>query len=474
MNVLLVPYLFFKKFRDSSGVIAQADLANALCSVGVNVTVMLPNRNEGWEYEPTDYFGTHPRMSYVEVSMPKNQMLWAGAMHPEMVRYLTPSKTPLFYDVIFSGNPACAVNWERLLADQGFCRDRAVGMAHFYDAAVIPEETKDRPGVSAEAAPYIDLMEMTSGLAQPAVYSNRYDYDYRLEQAKQFFTPAQARRFRNNAHFVSRPMDAGTPIKRKLDGTFRVFLGRGFGKGSEQAGRLSKNCHEVTVEAIARLRNFVDCKLVVCTATDVNNDWFRKMDEQAGGIELYHRVPRETVLEVMRTCHASIDLRGYDGLYLAAHEQAISGMPVIGYKNKWSSKNCPSALSISKLDPVELSSLLKTVIDQYSDVSDQCFKFAEALEQAHSKQSVGKQLADVLEGQNTVLEPSRYKSYLSVFEGLEEGPWDEIEKKLLSLTRSGNWGRMPNAWVLKMIRAFGYDLEGVSNGLLPKYQVVKS
>jgi hypothetical protein len=335
MRVLMLPYLAFKDFRQSSGIIHQAELAKALAA-GLptgGVTVLMPKRQGGWDYPVNELFGGIDNLTVHEVEFLRDYDLAAGAITPDLAAVLTPERSPVPFDVVFSGVPAAALGLRRWLVRVGFART-AIPVVNYYDIVKVPEELKDRGGVSPELVHELSLLETAGAARSYSIVHTESELESLRGNLRRLLAPSLAlETFHDRLFQIDRPYAPPRgPVRRSRQGEeFRIFVGRSFGPGSEEAGYMTTPL----MEAVGYLRaQGCPVRLVLATQSEITS-WARPW-LQRDGVELVHRRPRAEVLDLLYACELSAYLCDYNGLYMSSIEAITSGSPHIAKRSRWS------------------------------------------------------------------------------------------------------------------------------------------
>ncbi len=102
LRVLMLPYLYFKDERQSSGIVHQSGLAQALAAAEHSVVVAMPS-GRGWRYDHERWFGGHANLTVRAVDYPQDLNFTGGLISPELARLLTPELTDVPYNAVFMG-----------------------------------------------------------------------------------------------------------------------------------------------------------------------------------------------------------------------------------------------------------------------------------------------------------------------------------------------------------------------------------
>lgn len=451
MIVLMIPYLYFRKFSESSGVIHQSEMAKALASLGANVVVVLPPKDEGWEYDAKQYFGGYDGISCVEVKgFCKNQILWAGFGGDGLQELLSPLRAKIPYDVVFSGNPPTALMWKRLLTDTGFSRVKFPLYSYF--DWVHSAHSRAHSRVPALYHDIVNVAESACAGCDRAIVTTKFQYEELRKSVGRIFAPSLAREMTKAIHYVKKPIKMPPPTKRTLSGTMRVFLGSGFSPAGED--NLAKY-PEAIVDAISVLSaTGKPVQLVVCTASEIV-DWTRQQIKKLGSyMEFHHRVPHAELVEIMRTCHVTIDLRQKDSLYMASIEQACSGAVNVVKDTECIRGEVDSPFALSSVSKEILVKHLGGIRLNFDECAEIAYASALVKIEEHSYERF-RCVLDLMEADNSVQTIEKNGVLLRAVEKAREGPLFEVIDEMRR--HAGGFGRTPLATVVKVLRSLGLE-----------------
>lgn len=467
MQFLMLPYLYFKDFAQSSGVLHQAQIAKQIAAAGHGVTVLLPRKADGWVYDVEEYFPASSGVAVREVAMQKDQHMWAGMWPEELIKLLTPARSPLVYDAILNMIPQIAPGVKRLLVDVGFSRYN-VPVINFFDTVTVPSEHGVRGGNVPGFLPILVAMEVFGTWAADATIVTTFSEDkYLRANIRNVLSPSEARVALEKEVYVPKPLrlEAGAlRTKPKGDEPFRVFMGRSFGKSHEEGGKNGEQVSSVikAISVLAAAGRRVE--LVLATRSPLD-EWAKAQLAQLDvmNLELHHNATRAKVIELMAGCHIGIDLRDYDGLYMAALEQQAAGLVTVVKRSPWSEMEIDGSLWVDSYDHTKIALALMQAMAQFDTLAAQAKDRADDTVVRHN----GERLVDTVVAYAKAGEKwpgaSAFKSILPCFEwardNVEEGTFDFVLGMALSRMTKPGLGRYTRTWALKMLRDMGFKDE---------------
>lgn len=467
MQFLMVPYLYFKDFAQSSGILHQAQIAKQLAAAGHGVTVLLPRKADGWIYDVDEYFPASSGVSTYEITMQKDQHMWAGLWPEDLIKILTPSRSPLIYDAVLNMIPQIAPGMKRLLVDVGFSR-YTVPVINFFDTVTVPAEHGVRGGNIPGFLPVLVGMEVLGTWAADATIVTTASEDrYLRANIKAMLSPSEARAALEKEVYVPKPLrlEAGAQRARPSPGDpFRVFMGRSFGKSHEEGGKNGEQVASV-IKAISVLASAGrQVKLVLATRSHLDA-WAKEQLAQLSpeNLELHHNATRAEVIDLMAGCHIGIDLRDYDGLYMAALEQQSAGLVTVVKRSVWAEGEVQGCLWVDSYDHTKIALALMQAMARFDELASEArVRAVETVSKHSGKQLVSTVLAYAKAGEKWPGAAS-FKSILPCFEWVRdsviEGTFDFLLSTALSRMDKPGLGRYTRTWALKMFRDLGFEDE---------------
>lgn len=480
MRVLMLPYLSFKDYRKSSGIIHQIELAKALAHVlpEGGVTVLLPKQQDGWDY-PEILFEGYPNLSVYQVDFLRDYDVAAGAITETMARALTPERSSIPFDVVFCGVPAAALGLRRYLSKAGFDR-YTVPVVNYYDIVKVPEEARERGSVTPDLARDFRMLE-TAGAAQSySIVHTESEARAVHDNLRKVISPFMARdAMVHRVYRIDRPYQPPNGVvKRYRKGEeYRIFVARSFGPSREESGQNTTPL----IEAIGYLRaRGVPVRMVLATQSPMvpwTEEWL-----SLDSVEVMHQRPRGEVMAALYDCEMSAYLCDYNGLYMSSVEAITSGSPHIFKKSRWSEgeietpwmvSDCCSFTSEVKGKAredliTELMALISKMVETYDDVAETSFQLGKKECHEHSYTVSGVALLNVLKyacrAENEDWDYSKFKSMAPLFDqSAEAGEFDgvtlqEATEAVERRMDTGRLGRYSVSWVARVLENMGYSV----------------
>lgn len=463
MQLLAIPYLYFKDFGKSSGVIHQSQILKALADVNFGITVLLPKKSDGWVYDAHEFFA-HDRITVHEIAMAKDQHMWSGFWTDEMYRVLSPMRSPVLFDAVLNFIPHIAGGVKRLLAETGFAKF-PVPVINVFDTVTVKAEHNVRGGNLLSFLETAEQMEVFGALAADASILTTHHESLSLKaNISGLLAPSVGRDLMKKVHYVPKPLRLNAPMVRlrPLEGPWRVFMGRSFGRSHEEGGKDGEQVASV-VNAIAKIAATRQVEIVLCT----RSEWDSWCEETVsvlppGVLELHHDKPREEILKVMQTCHFGVDLRDYDGLYMAALEQQASGLVTLTKPSVWSQGEIAPLLTVTSYKPDGIAEALLYGMQSFESLAAKAMILAIATLDRHLPFNVGMEMREIVMHllQPLYIAPSIEK-LMKEWEDLYRGQtmsFADAKKSLLKLTKTGSLGRYPDSWLMRAMRWRGADV----------------
>lgn len=464
-HALFIPYLYFKDFSQSSGVIHQAQIVKTLAQAGVHVIVVLPEPGDGWKYDFKEYFGDHELVSYTTVSMLKNQYLWTGFWDESMIRKLSPTKTDIAFDVVINMVPPLAGGIKRLLCEVGFSR-LEIPVINGFDTVACPEEANIRGGNLPQYLEDLKISEVSATMQADATILTTYnEHTTLLNNVKSIVSPSVFKEVRDKVHYIPKPLILPEPEKRlpPEDGKFRIFFGKSFGKSFEDKGKQN----EALIKAITYVAAKRKIQLVLCTTSDIENDWAKEQLSQLApeNLELVHRQPRSVVLDKLQSCHLAIDIRNYDGLYLAAIEQQASGAVTIFKSSKWSEGEVMPLFNLPGDKPAQIAQVIETALDHFSQEAYTAYIKAVGTVDKHNPELIGALWKGIISQHvRPVIVTEKSRAILQL--AMDTHQWDgvSLEDVKDDIFKLYNMGRNPDIWLIKALEKMGCQVDTACDG----------
>lgn len=478
LRVLMLPFLYFKDERQSSGIVHQSGLARALAAAGHSVVVAMPSGKE-WRYDHERWFGGHANLTVRAVDYPQDLNFTGGLISPELARLLTPELTDVPYNAVFMGTPEAALAIKRFLYKKGHTRLNTPVVTYFDSVFGYDEDGRSRAGRGGSNPDFVrELMQLQvlSTLDCPAVLHIPNEVAALERNARELLAPSRARWAMANIHRVPRPYAPPLPPRRRTrqGGEFRVFVARSFGASDEEAGWQTLPL----IRAVQYLRvKGLPIRTVLATQSPLD-DWARGVIAEAGdSLELMHRQPREAVMAALHDCELSAYLTDFNGLFMSSIEAVCSGSPHLFKRTRYSLGEVNSPFWVESYEVEAVMAALTGMIGRFDDCAETAYANALIECELREPAAIGAEIGGIIEtawkNENPALARiespvDRFPSMGATLEQVAAGgrldgkSLEEARAAVAAARQSGTLGRYSVPWLAWALETMGYAvrLEG--------------
>ena len=475
--VLVITPQHYKVLHRSTHITTAVVRASILAENGVNVLMIMPRKEDGFEYSISEFPMWSDKLVVVDATSVKDQETGIGFYTADIIKVVSQDsvKSPPF-DAVLNYNTPMSVGLQRLLCAKTNFTGIKPPMLTTMDIAASYDEWNRNPLGTREWYKAWEILEAYSPLFDYAIIDSPYDYKLMLRQFRRLMSPSMARSALANFEHV---WGARAPISEKhlhkipkRGESFDILIAGSFGRGRE-------NCQpqaETMIKAVGALyKRGYPIKLKVCTYTQ-EDDWQREaLEGTENFVEVFRSPSFPVYKKIFKAAHFGVQLRTVsDGYHLTWVEFMMSGKPTVWYRNEYNIPWVPSGtqMCVDQVGAVEVAAVLVNAMSNYAIRAEKAMKLADLIYARHAPNVWAERVKNILSSIVAKSEVNwrkrNFPSYIPIFEEantLTPLPFDKMYKELNKMC-NGGLSLFSKTWAMKMMRKYGNVRMGIGDGEL--------